>query len=131
MADYSKYQWTLPSGSTVKHGGSVGGVIIDTAVLDKITAEIRPRASRVVSKYGLLITGDAAKRCPVDTGRLRNSITANSKLIEPLTYRIQDGVPYGIFQELGTSKMAAQPFLVPALEAWRDKFLAAFSEVFK
>jgi HK97 gp10 family phage protein len=40
-------------------------------------------------------------------------------------------VEYGIFQELGTSKMPAQPFLIPALEAWRNRFLDAFRELFR
>jgi HK97 gp10 family phage protein len=124
----------MGSGAALYFGAcvmNVGNVFIDTSVLERITAEIRPRASKVVSQYGLLITGTAAKNAPVDTGRLRNSITASSKMIDDSTYRIQDGVHYGIFQELGTSKMAAQPFLIPALEMWRDKFLAAFSQVFK
>ena len=109
----------------------VGGVTIDTAKLDKITAEMKPGASKIVRLYGNLVVASAVKRAPVDTGALINSITANSALVEPLTYRVQDGVNYGIFQELGTSKMAARPFLVPALEEWRDKFLKAFSELFK
>jgi hypothetical protein len=50
---------------------------------------------------------------------------------DELTYTIQDGVEYGVHQEFGTSKMAAHPFLIPALEAWRERFLDAFKELFK
>jgi len=109
----------------------VGSVKIDTRVLDKITAEIQPKASRVVNKYGLAITGEAAKNAPLDTGALRSSITSESMMTGDLSFTVQDGVNYGIFQELGTSKMAAQPFLLPAVEAWRQKFLDAFAELFK
>lgn len=109
----------------------VGGIVIDTSVLQKITREIKPRAAKVVKNYGLMIVSGSVKRAPVDTGRLINSITANSKMVGELTFRIQDGVTYGIFQELGTSKMAANPFLVPSLEEHRERFLRAFSEVFK
>ena len=110
---------------------NVGSVKIDTAKLDKMAAEAKPKASQIVRSYGGMITSEAVKRAPVDTGALINSITANSKLVEPLTYRIQDGVEYGIFQELGTRIMAAHPFLFPALEVYRQKFLNAFSELFK
>ena len=109
----------------------VGSVKIDTRVLDKITAEIHPKASRTVAKYGLIITGEAAKNAPLDTGALRSSITSESMMTGDMSFTVQDGVNYGIFQELGTSKMAAQPFLLPAVEAWRQKFLDAFAELFK
>lgn len=109
----------------------VGGVKLDTRVLDKITAELKPRASRIINQQGLNMTGIAAQNAPVDTGALRNSLTENSQMTGDLTFTLQDGVEYGIFQELGTSKMAAQPFIIPALEAGWDKFCAAFSELFK
>lgn len=107
------------------------GVQLDTTVLDKITAEIKPKASKIIETYGQAMTGQAAKNAPVDTGALKNSITANSKMIETLTFRIQDGVEYGVYQEFGTSKMAAHPWLIPAVESFRKKFLAAFGELFK
>lgn len=110
---------------------NVGNIVIDTSVLDKITVQMRPKAAGIVNRYGLAIATDAVKRAPVDTGALINSIMSESKMIDEMTYRVQDGVTYGVFQELGTSKMAARPFLKPALEAWRSKFLAAFAELFK
>ena len=36
---------------------------------------------------------------------------------------LHDGVSYGIYQELGTFKMAAQPFIRPAIEAHRGQFV--------
>ena len=39
---------------------------------------------------------------------------------------VADGVEYGIYQELGTSRMAAQPFMRPAVEAVRPGFAQAF-----
>lgn len=110
---------------------SVDGIKIDTAKLDQITAEIQPRASKVVSTYGYLITSSAVKRAPKDTGYLANTIAAMSQLISPLLFRVQDGTEYGVFQELGTSKMAAQPFISPAIEEFRQRFVSAFSELFK
>jgi HK97 gp10 family phage protein len=110
---------------------SVGGITLDTAVLDRITAEMRPGAARIVEKYGWQIAGQAANNAPVDTGALRNSITSESGMTGELEFTVQDGVEYGIFQELGTHRMAAQPFLVPALEKWAQPFINAFKELFK
>lgn len=108
----------------------VGGIKIDTAVLDRITADMRPKASEIVETYGIKIMSEAAQNAPVDTAALRNSITSESGMTGDLQYTVQDGVEYGVFQELGTSKMAAQPFLVPALEHNRQAFQNAFKELF-
>src|SRR5688572_4884483 len=95
---------------------SVGGIQINTAILDKLTADMRPKAAEIVEEHGFATASEAAQGAPVDTAALRNSILSESKMTGELTFTIQDGVNYGIFQELGTSKMAAQPFLVPAVE---------------
>ena len=110
---------------------AIKGMVLDTTVLDRITAELKPRAARIVKNYGNMITSSAIKNAPVDTGALMNSLSSESKMTGDLTFTVSDGVEYGVFQELGTSKMAAQPFMTPAIEAWRDKFFAAFSELFK
>lgn len=63
----------------------------------------------------------AAKRlCPVDTGRLQGSIN-HALFIDPdgLVARVGSDVHYAPYVELGTSRMAAQPYLRPALEAAR------------
>lgn len=110
---------------------SVGGITLDTAVLDRITEELKPGAARIVEKYGMAITGEAASNAPVDTGALKNSITSESHMTGEMTFTVKDGVSYGVFQELGTHKMAAHPFLVPAVESWSDRFISAFKELFK
>lgn len=109
----------------------VSGVTLDTKVLDRMSTEIRPKARAIVNKYGLVIAGEAAKLAPVDTAALRNSILSESTMTGDMTFTVQDGVEYGVFQEFGTSKMAAQPFITPAVELWGDKFLAAFEDLFK
>ena len=121
----------------------VGSVTIDTKVLDRMTAEAKPKATRIVKQYGNMITGDAVIRAPVDTGNLINTITSNSKMIADMTFRVQDGTEYGIFLELGHITrlfagnmnvrrfVAARPFISPAVEKYRYKFLLAFAELFK
>lgn len=110
---------------------NVGNVKIDDTILRKMTAEAKPKAANIVKQYGFMISSDAIKRAPVDTGYLINTISSNSQMVGEITFRVQDATEYGIFQELGTSKMAARPFLRPALEKYRDKFIKAFSELFK
>jgi HK97 gp10 family phage protein len=117
------------AGSFAKIGGH--GMVLDTTVLDRITAELKPKASKIVNNYGNMVTADAAKRAPVETGALMNSLTSESKMTADLTFTVSDGVEYGVYQEFGTSKMAAQPFMRPAIEAWRDRFFNAFAELFK
>lgn len=106
-------------------------VYLDTSVLDKITAEMEPKASKIVNKYGLAITTDWAKDVNVDTSAYRNSILSESKMISDMTFEASDGVEYGVWNEIGTSKRAAKPSLTQAVEFWREKFLNAFSELFK
>ena len=45
---------------------------------------------------------------------------------DEVLYIVADGVNYGIHQEFGTVKMAAHPFMVPAIENVRPGFDAAF-----
>jgi phage gpG-like protein len=49
----------------------------------------------------------------VDTGALRASI--HVEMTDALTALVSDGVAYGVHLEFGTSRMAARPFMMPAL----------------
>lgn len=68
-----------------------------------------------LEKCGLVAEGYAKARCPVDTGRLRNSITHEVAAGEHAVY-VGTNVEYGPYVELGTRNHAAQPFLRPAAE---------------
>ena len=63
----------------------------------------------------------AKKYCPVDTGRLRNSIThqveSNGKAVI-----IGTNVEYAPFVELGTRYMGEEPYLRPALENHMNEY---------
>lgn len=67
--------------------------------------------ARALERIGLQAEGYAKDLCPVDTGNLRNSITHTS---DGNAAYIGTNVTYGKYVELGTVKMAAQPFLRPA-----------------
>jgi HK97 gp10 family phage protein len=109
----------------------VGSVTVDTSKLDAMGAGAQKKAAKIVETYGVLVMQSAVQRAPYKTGNLKSKITASSKMIAPLTYRAEDGTDYGIFLELGTSRMSARPFMFPALEAYRQKFINAFAELFK
>lgn len=66
-----------------------------------------------LEKIGLLAEGYAIKKCPVDTGRLRGSITHEVDFDGDAVY-IGTNVEYAPYVELGTSRQKAQPFLRPA-----------------
>lgn len=71
-----------------------------------------------LQRRALRVEGAAKRLCPVDTGRLRSSITNELGTdAEGLVAVIGTDVEYAPYVELGTSRMAAQPFLLPALEA--------------
>ena len=69
----------------------------------------------------------AKKNCPVDTGRLRNSIT--HARFDENTEVIGSNVDYAAFVELGTYKMAAKPYLRPAAEIHTSEYKAIIKSV--
>lgn len=75
-------------------------------------------ALATAKQRGLEICGEKAESyakalCPVDTGRLRNSITHFQSGEDEY---IGTEVEYAPYVELGTRKMSARPFLKPAAE---------------
>jgi hypothetical protein len=75
----------------------------------------------VVKKHAFAVQADAAHNAPVDTGALKNSLHADP--LNPRNWTVSDGVEYGVFQELGTSRgVRAKHFLGNACEKEADKF---------
>ena len=68
--------------------------------------------TRALEKVGLVAEGYAKRLCPVDTGRLRNSITHAMEGSEAVV--IGTNVEYAPYVELGTARQKAQPYLRPA-----------------
>lgn len=105
--------------------------VLDTRKLDELLRNHEKEAGEIVNKYGTKIAGDAAALAPVDTGTLRSSVLSESDMRSKLVFILQDGVEYGIFQELGTSRMAAHPFVIPAIKRNEKSYINAFRELFK
>lgn len=61
-----------------------------------------------------------------DMGLLVNSI--DWEKFDVGTYLIYDGVEYGLDLELGTSQIAARPFVRPVFEDWKKKLAQDFRD---
>lgn len=81
--------------------------------IPKVKNEMRLKVQKALEQIGLMGEGYTKLLCPVDTGNLRNSIT--HQVDTDIVY-IGTNVEYGKYVELGTSRMTARPFLVPAIK---------------
>ena len=87
-------------------------------------ARLQSAIPAALEEIGLVAEGHAKKKCPVDTGRLRNSIThaveggdSGGRAV------IGTNVEYAAYVELGTSRQKAQPYLKPAAKSLYRKLL--------
>jgi HK97 gp10 family phage protein len=91
---------------------------ISEYIIEDHTKEVKEAAEdailRALETVGLFVEGEAKLRAPVDTGRLRNSIT-HEVVPDELAVYIGSNVEYAPYQEYGTSKMKAHPYLHPAI----------------
>lgn len=110
-------------------------VILDNRKLRAIIRNSGSNARTALRNVAFTVERVAKQRSPVDTGALRASIyttfghdarvmptvnteAARTPLPQPtdnLVAHVGPSVEYGIYQELGTRYMAAQPYLLPAL----------------
>lgn len=91
-------------------------------------ARVRSQARKAVMKTGNDIARDAKviarqKFSSEATGATANSIT--SKMVGELNAEVGPTTYYAIFVELGTSRMAAKPFMAPAAERHEGPFAQA------
>lgn len=100
-------------------------------------AALKARTQRAVVRDSLrsaarVVVAKAKTKVPVDTGALQRSITQTvtvqdrDRSFALVGYRKKQF--YGAFVELGTSKMAAKPFLRPALDESGPEIEKAFVE---
>jgi len=90
--------------------------------VDEWEAAMGAALSAALEEVGLRAEGYAKARCPVDTGRLRNSIT--HVRVAERTEAIGTNVEYGRYVELGTSRARARPFLAPAAQGHAAEYQA-------
>jgi HK97 gp10 family phage protein len=87
--------------------------------IPQVIAEVEANAQRTVAKVADAIAEDARGHAPVRTGRLRSSIEGRPKGKQA---DIAVDADYAAFVEFGTYKMAAKPFLTPAVSEHQDEF---------
>jgi HK97 gp10 family phage protein len=90
--------------------GSVSVISHRKAVESAVEAAI----ARALEICGGKAESYAKLLCPVDTGRLRNSITHQAE--SDTVMAVGTNVEYAPYVELGTYKMAARPYLAPSVE---------------
>lgn len=92
---------------------TIGSVKVTSHVKEVIEAK-NDAIARALEAIGIQAEGDVAILAPVDTGRLRDSITHEVDESEEAVY-IGTNVEYAAYQEYGTSRMKAHPFLKPGI----------------
>lgn len=101
--------------------------------LPDIAKQAQPKAEAIIREAAFAVERGAKLRIAgwpaVDTGAMLNSTRATKE--KPLLWKIAPGVEYAIYVEFGTYKMAARPFLFPALEAVKPLFFKRMAEVYK
>ena len=95
-----------------------------TGSLEAIAAQIEEKLGAAVAAGAEAVAENARSVCPVDTGALRNSIavTQNGTSAE-----ISANTDYAAYVEFGTSRTAAQPYLVPSLLGNETAVLSAMA----
>ena len=98
-----------------------------SADLGKASIETTRKAGQVVAKAAADVERIAKTAAPVDTGNLRNSI--GTSMQGPLAAEIGPTASYGIYLEFGTYKMAASPYMGPAIDRVGPLFTAAMEQL--
>lgn len=100
---------------------AIDGITVNEDNTEGASQGIVRAIDRALEEIGLAAEGYAKTACPVDTGRLRNSITHVALPDEKAVY-IGSNVEYAPDVELGTSRQKAQPFLRPAASEHGEQY---------
>jgi HK97 gp10 family phage protein len=95
--------------------------------LGAVGPQVRKRAPVVLRKSSFDIVASAKNRVPVDTGKLKGSIGAT--FLSPLSAEIGPTANYGFWVEVGTSRMAPQPYMGPAADIHFPLFEQAVAQL--
>ena len=92
-------------------------VSVDTTKLNAIIAALPGNRDQIIRATAQHILSVAVPRAPYRFGYLRNSGRVNDDNVSSGYVNVEFTAEYAAYVELGTWKMAARPFLKPAVEA--------------
>jgi HK97 gp10 family phage protein len=99
----------------------VADVVWDNAALRRLLESEDGEVAKELTRVTIRVHRRAKQLAPVDTGRLRASVTYEvGRDSQGLVALVGTDVSYGPYVELGTRRMSARPFLRPALQAARS-----------
>jgi len=90
-------------------------------------AALQQRTADAVAKVAHDVQADAVQRAPIDTGFLRS--TGYARQSSMFVWRVGFSAGYALYVELGTSRMRAQPYLIPAWNAGRYQLMQALRRI--
>lgn len=102
------------------------GITVTNNHVGEVLDALRSQRKLILEQWGMIAEAYAVDYCPVDTGRLRGSITYDT---DDTTMYVGTNVEYAPYVELGTVNMDAQPFLRPALENHMDEYREIMNSV--
>ena len=81
---------------------------------DKFLRDMEGATEAAMEEAGSLFVAEAQRYCPVDTGKLRDSIRSE---VEGLEMFAGSDLDYSVPVELGTRRAPPQPYLRPAFDS--------------
>ena len=88
-------------------------ITVNSAPIRQLADTLGPDVQRILEEVAEFIKERARQLAPVLTGQLRDSIDV---LVQDWGFLVVAGVEYAQFVEFGTVRMAAHPFLTPAIQ---------------
>ena len=95
------------------------------AKMTMLREHVETRAAALVADNAAGMAERARSAVPVDSGELRRSIASSPD------GSVTASAPHAAMVEYGTSRMAAQPFMLPSAQAQAEVFFKAAREVIK
>jgi len=93
------------------------------AKLNAMGGDVLDALGEAVATTGIIAQADARAFVAVDTGALKASISSDIDFTATsVEATVFTNNPYALYQEMGTVKMAAHPYMMPALNANKSTF---------
>ena len=128
----------IPLDAGLTAGDVAGNLVILQDNTEYVASAMDRALAEALDEIGEMVVQRARELCPVDTGRLRNSIThrmggggfsfpgMGAAVGKEVT--VGSNVEYAAYVELGTSRTDAQPFLWPAAEDYAGEYRRVVEE---